>query len=52
MLARLRGLVNQQTNDVLVTDHDTFKVIEYLAENKVLELVRNPDNSLKIKKTI
>lgn len=50
MLGRLRALVNAETNNVLVDDHDTFKVIEYLAENKVIELVRNPDKSLKIKK--
>jgi hypothetical protein len=50
MLSRLRALVNAETDSVLVDDHDTFKVIEYLAENKVIELVRNPDKSLKIKK--
>lgn len=52
MLGRLRTLVNAETNDVLVDDHDTFKVVEYLAQNKVIELERNEDKSLKIKKII
>lgn len=52
MLSRLRTLVNAETNNILVDDHDTFKVIEYLAEHKVIELVRNEDKSLKIKKII
>lgn len=52
MLGKLRTLVNAQTNNVLVSNDDTFKVIEYLAENKVLELVRNKDKSLRIKKII
>ena len=52
LLHRLRTLVNEQTNNVLMDDHDTFKVIEYLAENNVLVIVRNDDKSLKIKKII
>lgn len=50
LLLQLRNLVNEALPSTLSTDDETFKVIEYLAENKVLTLVRNDDKSLKIKK--
>lgn len=52
LLKQLRDPINAETDNVLADDHDTFRVIEYLAEHKIIELVRNPDKSLKIKKII